>query len=269
MDYLEDFARSGQQDRGTSHPAMSPALAGGASSGTFASTGSGEASGVGPQQAGSAPPLATGPFHSLEWMHLLRDAELEPELKALGWALMSFANARGEMRPTLAQLALLTPASEGRTVSESTIKRRRRELVDLGWIRLVEKGKGRGLASVYSLCFPVSKQVTPCEEGGSKNGSSSLALNGSGVTHQERHQVLTPQELEKAVKGEGERSTPKAADLPPTAKFFRNGELLSAEEWFAARATAVGKPTTSALADNQGNSSLAEPSPPAEEPIQW
>jgi hypothetical protein len=121
---------------------------------------------------------AQEPFRSLEWMHRLRDAEIRPELRALGFLMMSYANVKGELRPTQEQLAARTPAfgEDGETVSTKTIQRRRSRLERLGWVQCVEKGKGRGRASVYRLSFPSEKQDTLLSE------------NRTGVSDQERHQ---------------------------------------------------------------------------------
>src|SRR2546423_1397766 len=146
---------------------------------------------------------AAEPFHSLEWMHQFRDVEIHPKLRACAHAMMSYANARGEFRPTLAQLALRTPSEvEWRTVaSESSVKRYRGQLVRLGWIELVKKGDGRGNASVYRLSFPARSRITEVKETGSETGSAPLQETGSGVTHQERHQEQLQDQVQESGRG--------------------------------------------------------------------
>lgn len=185
------------------------------------------------------------PFPSLGWMWALREAEIEPQLRALAYVLMSYADEQGRCRPTVAQLALRTPSpsSGGGAASEPTVKRYRKKLVDLGWIELVKKGPGRGLSSVYQLTFPDdAKRVSEDSEKRisepRKNGSHPLQENGSGVIHQVRHQVITtsftPKE-ENSARGEGKKQVQAPAEISTSV---------------------VGKPTTSVGA----NSSIAETS---------
>lgn len=95
-------------------------------------------------------------FPSLRWLWALRAADINPKVRLLGFTLMSFANAEGQMRPTLETLQMRHTNDDGKPVSDRTIKRWRGELVELGWLSLVKKGDGRGRhnASVYTLSFP-------------------------------------------------------------------------------------------------------------------
>jgi hypothetical protein len=118
-------------------------------------------------------------FPSLRWMWALRDAEITPKTRELGLLMMSYADASGLMRPTVDQLRLKIVNDNDVPVSASTIKRRRKELVDAGWIELVQRGgKGRGsaYASSYRLTFPVAATRF---KGAAANSSHLPSENGS------------------------------------------------------------------------------------------
>src|SRR5262249_8934625 len=134
-------------------------------------------------------------FDSLQWMWALRDSDVDPRLRLLGFVLMSFADKNGKTRPSLAKLALMMVKEDGSSWSESTIKSDRRELVRLGCLVLAEKGTGRGQSSVYSLSLPGEngsrKRVTDSQrkrvtlDPPSETSSELLGVGSLEPTHQE------------------------------------------------------------------------------------
>lgn len=96
--------------------------------------------------------MQDAPFPSLKWIWAIRERDdLSPNLRFVAYEIGSFADARGEVRPSLDRLK----ADTG--ISHATLKRLRAELVRLGYLELVRRGVGRGQASVYRLTFPTKK----------------------------------------------------------------------------------------------------------------
>lgn len=101
------------------------------------------------------PVLADGlsVFPSLMWEREIRDLrDVNPSLKFLALILKTYADSDGgSIRPTLDELH----AQLG--LSHAQIKRLRKELCDLGYLNLIQKGNGNGRASTYRLTFPEGK----------------------------------------------------------------------------------------------------------------
>ena len=158
-------------------------------------------------------------FHSLEWMHELRDAEIPEALKLLGYVHMAYANPQGLMRPTQEQLALATPkdleADTSAPVSTKTIQRRRNRLVRLGWMQRVEKGNGRGRASVYRLTFPPINADWEVPETRTETRTGTLPETRTGQSDQERHQELSTRAEGNGSKFATMTEDELAALLPP------------------------------------------------------
>lgn len=185
-------------------------------------------------------------------MWALRDAEIRRELKALGFAMMSYANGKGEMRPTQEQLALLTPscAEDGEIVSTRTIQRRRGRLEELGWVERIEKGDGRGRASVYRLSFPSANADIRAAETRTETRTPTPPKTRTGVSHQVRHQVITTAGLENgSVKGGSEEQVHPHATTEP----FASVSGFSA----ASTASPLAEPTASSLAAKEALAELA------------
>ena len=80
-------------------------------------------------------------FHSLEWTHQLRDAEIPPAVKLLGWAMMSYANREGLARPTVDQLRLLTPKNLEEDISAPVSEHHQAPPSQAGRARLDRAGR--------------------------------------------------------------------------------------------------------------------------------
>ena len=87
----------------------------------------------------------------------MRDADIPPRLRVLAMIHFSYADAEGKMFPSVETLRLAFTRDDDSPYNEKTIRRARSELVNLGWLTLVNKGVGRGKPSVYRLSFPALK----------------------------------------------------------------------------------------------------------------
>jgi hypothetical protein len=99
----------------------------------------------------------TSQFPHRRWARAVRDdGEITPHAKTLASWLANLADDGGLVDVTVNQLRLLLVNDDGRPVGAATVKRRRKELTDVGWLECVKlggKGRGSAYASVYGLAW--------------------------------------------------------------------------------------------------------------------
>jgi hypothetical protein len=116
----------------------------------------------------------------IAWRETIRDSELSPTAKLVGFVLSTYMNAKGEAHPSKATLA------RGASVSVPTIKRTLREL-DRGKYLTIATSGGR-FSNWYRAAFPTGSFTTPL------TGSPTTLLDDSnGVkSNTQRDQTSKP-----------------------------------------------------------------------------
>lgn len=150
-------------------------------------------------EVAQATPIVPAPFPSLRWERAIRDLrDVNPMLKFVAYTLKAYADREGgRIRPSLDELKVQTG------LSHAQLKRLRGDLVKRGFLELVERGRGRGIAhtSVYRLVLPTAengsrraarKRLIEAAENGSSDElpsetqvSSSLPSQGERLTTRE------------------------------------------------------------------------------------
>lgn len=122
-------------------------------------------------------------FKTHRWQRTIRD---DPRIargdKDLAYEMSIASDAYGRCDATIQQLQRwMGPDPEtGQYVNERTIKRRRKRLVDLGYMELVRKGGvgvGRGFGSAYQLSWPSEKGDTSGPRKGTRKGTVGVPLS--------------------------------------------------------------------------------------------
>jgi hypothetical protein len=183
-----------------------------------------------PDVSGPVSVAETRAFLPLQWKWMVREIEFDNPLeKLLAYEMLAYADENGECFPTVAQL------SQALGVGGTQTKNLRRSLVARGILRLVEKGTGRGRASVYLLTFAADKTDTHPpnktdtlsvhQEGHQepiyKDLEERATMNGSGSSRQERSDeelANSESEVSKAL-----RAARAAQPIPQTLVQSQNG----------------------------------------------